>query len=407
MENTFCIHVCGLSSKYYSIVFYSFSEYVFQSTSFGYDDNATLTSQEPTINVMKMSRRQQRQSLQHLREACTNKDLFQNKTYRGKYSLRYYFSSDYNFSYCKVPKAGCSFWTQVFSVLQKGPKAAKKIFGMARSSVHQHYKSFVVKFDSAERRKSRTILVSRDPYSRLFSAFIDKMFLPLSYPQAIGIVKRQRNISPGKFSCANDLTFQEFLQDAVETVRGGRTVNRHWAPIFSLCNPCEVDAFVLVKQESFSSDVEFALQEIGIAGGAFKAIHDALHDHRVDSTIPGIVATVMRFCKKAKKCMSNIEIARRIWVSFQIQGYIKDSIAFPKNIIDTEKKANSGKFLTNLILTTIRQHPMTSEESKIQRRRALASAYDGVSDDVIDGLKDVYKQDFVLFDYSPDPPSGT
>ena len=293
----------------------------------------------------------------------------------------------------------------VFAVLQNGPRVAEMVFGMDRKYLHEHYKRFRVQFGSAEIRKSRTVLVSRDPYSRLFSAFIDKMFLPFNNPAAIGLVKRQRNIAQ-MFSCANDLTFQEFLQDVIEIARGGQSLNRHWAPIFSLCNPCEVDAFVLVKQESFSSDVEYALKEIGIADGAFKVLYGALHDHRVDSTIPGIVASVMRSRKKAKKCMSDIEIARRIWVSFQIQGYIKNTIPFPTDIVDSEEKATSGKLLSNLILETIRQHPMTPEESKLQRRRALVSAYDGVSDHVIDGLKDVYKQDFILFDYSPDPPSG-
>ena len=353
-----------------------------------------------------MLRRQQLQRLQHLHRACTNKDLFLNKTYTGRYSLKYYFSSEYKFSYCKVPKVGCSFWTQVFSVLQYGPGEAGRIFGRVRNSVHHHVKSFAVKFDDAARRKSRTVLVSRDPYSRLFSAFIDKMFLPLSYPQAISIVKRQRSIANGTFSCANNLTFQEFLQDVVLTARVGKTFNRHWAPIFSLCNPCEVDSFVLVKQESFSSDVEYTLKEIGIADDAFKAIYDALHDRRVDSTIPGIIGSVMRLGRRAKMCMSDIEIARRTWVAFQIQGYIKETIPFPTDIVDTIEKAKSVQFLSNLILETIRQQPMTSEESKVQRRRALVSAYEGVSDDIIDGLQDVYKQDFILFDYSFDPPSG-
>ena len=46
-----------------------------------------------------------------------------------------------------------------------------------------------------------------------------------------------------------------------------------------------------MKQESFSA--EFTLKEIGIATGEFEMIHDALHDHRIEFTVPSIVQTVL------------------------------------------------------------------------------------------------------------------
>ena len=118
------------------------------------------------------------------------------------------------------------------------------------------------------------------------------------------------------------------------------------------------------------------------------------------------MATVVDIAAKdAKKCMNRMEVARRIWVSFQIQGYIKEDIPFPTNTINSNEKAKNSNFLTKVILETIKKHPMSSNEAKIQRRRALVKAYDGLSEGILDKVQKLYKQDFILFDYSFERPS--
>ena len=360
---------------------------------------------ETFADTTELIRQEQQRRIRHIRNACANTSLFQNQSYAGKSSLLYYYSREHNFSYCKVPKAGCSFWTQVFTILRTGTTRSDKVFGMSRKNLHIKLKrGSRISFMSRERLNSRSVLVSRDPFSRLFSAFIDKMYLPLFYKVAIKIVERQRKLTENGRNCANDITFQEFLDDVIQRVYEGRTVNRHWAPIISLCNPCEVNALTLVKQETFSTDVEFTLKEIGIPDEEYSVIHDALHDHRIETTIPGIISTVLTMSYTSRRCMNKIEVARRIWKSFQIQGYLKDDLPFPRNVINMEEKARSGRYLSDVILKTIRDNPLTSEESKRQRRRALETAYKRISDKTIRYIQDIYKQDFAIFDYSLEPP---
>ena len=131
-----------------------------------------------------------------------------------------------------------------------------------------------------------------------------------------------------------------------------------------------------------------------------------MHDHNIDVTIPGIVATIpARAARAVKNCMDRIEIARRIWVSLQIQGYIKEDIPFPINTINSIEKAKNPKFLTDVILKTIRKTPMSPDDSKLQRHRALVKAYGDLSQETLDKVKQFYRQDFILFDYSIEPPS--
>ena len=109
------------------------------------------------------------------------------------------------------------------------------------------------------------------------------MFLPELYPEAVGIIQRQRKT---KSSCANDITFEEFLNDIIESVRKRKRLNAHWVPIDNLCHPCDVNAFAIVKLDTFTADVEYVLKEVGVADKEFEVIKDALHDHRLETSIP-------------------------------------------------------------------------------------------------------------------------
>ena len=300
-----------------------------------------------------------------------------------------------------MPKVGGTFWTQAFILLQNNARTSEAVFSMNRMKLHNKLgKAISVAFKSEARRNSCTVLISRHPYSRLFSAFIDKMFLPELYPEAVGIIQRQRKT---KSSCANDITFEEFLNDIIENVRKRKILNVHWVPIDNLCHPCDVNAFAIVKLETFTADVEYVLKEVGIADNEFKVINGALHDHRLETSIPGLVKEVTHV--DVERCMDGIEVARRISKAFQIQGHIYDGIPFPTKTIDTSEKARNPEFLTNVILETIKKHPMSHNEATLQRRRALVKAFGGVGKDILDEVKELYKQDFILFDYSTKPPT--
>ena len=354
---------------------------------------------------MGFLRREQERRLRHLRSACANETLFMNQAYPGESKPRFDYSTKYNLSYCKVPKVGSSFWTQVFIVLRRGWAEGEKIFELPRASIHKNEGSLEGLTENI--LKSRSVIVARDPYSRLYSAYIDKMFLPLLYVVAEQAVRHQRGIAKNELMCPESITFQEFLNHIIKKVLvEGERVNSHWAPIFSLCNPCEINVLSLVKQESFSTDVEYILREIGLAEEEYTVIHDALHGRRIESTITGIVQTVLALTSTGRGCMNSTMIAERVWKSFQIQGYLRDGLPFPSDIIDTENKANNTKFLTEVILRTIKESPLTPDESKSQRRRALEAAYEYISEKTIMHIQAIYKQDFELFDYPLDPPSA-
>ncbi|XP_053387272.1 carbohydrate sulfotransferase 11-like [Mercenaria mercenaria] len=125
-------------------------------------------------------------------------------------------------------------------------------------------REYVTSVNSVIKDNSMTIIVSRDPYSRLFSAYIDKSFLQLMLSLNYYI----RNIAIDELYksnvCLTDVTFQEFSEWIVKESQSGKTLDRYWALIFSLCYPCAINPFILVKQETFARGVEFALLQLGV-----------------------------------------------------------------------------------------------------------------------------------------------
>jgi hypothetical protein len=213
-----------------------------------------------------------------------------------------------------------------------------------------------------------------------------------------------RNITDNS-QCPFNVTFEEFLDWIILDGKRGATLNRHWAPIVSLCRPCDLNAFILVKQESFSADVEFVLRQVHVEQGKFKYIVTALHDHRIELTIPGIIHTIYGRMnnRKVKSCLTYPSLVMRIWTSLQIQGYIE----FPEEKFVFHSRVMESSYLSDIVLETIREHPLTSQQTKLQRHRYLYNAYSSIKLEIIQGIQDLYKQDFEIFGYSkssPHPP---
>ena len=337
------------------------------------------------------------QRIQYLHDVCNDKELFLNLAYNKTTSNEsFYFSKKYNFTYCKVPKAGSTFWAQAFEIFEQGSSAVQSVIPQSRNTIHKR----TDRTSGSLQRHIRAILVVRDPYSRLYSAFVDKFMLPTIV--ALSTVKGRRK----EYPCASDISFEKFLNFISEDTYTGKTLNRHWAPVYSICSPCDVNVLVLVKMKTFSTDVEFALKQIGITDDEFDAISTGLQNRRVEWTIPSLVQGLYDGTNKAYRtnCANRTVMAERIWLILQIQGFIKSTIKFPYAVVNTEQKASNVTFLIDVILKTIKEHPLTSEESKQQRHRAIVNAYAKISKETIKEIKRIYKQDFILFDYSDDPP---
>ncbi|KAL4216281.1 hypothetical protein ACF0H5_024006 [Mactra antiquata] len=201
--------------------------------------------------------------------------------------------------------------------------------------------------------------------------------------------------------CPTNVTFQEFLQFVVQSVKLGQTLDRHYAPIVSMCLPCQVNAKYLVKQETFAADTVSVLEDIGVEQNKLEVITSALHENRIENTIPGIVKTAYG---RLRKIMNGSKMAETIWKSFQIQGYIPDAVDLPEPRFQSEDDYKNCKYFIDVVMETIKTHKMTSEKSKRQRQKVLVNAYRNIDRSLLDHLKEIYEIDITMFGYKELPP---
>ncbi|KAK3099463.1 hypothetical protein FSP39_004780 [Pinctada imbricata] len=242
-------------------------------------------------------------------------------------------------------------------------------------------------------------LVSRNPYSRLYAAYIDRVFLPAmqSYSQRIA---KKNNKTKGK-----EVSFEEFLQDATTNLLSDRPVDFHWQPLFHMCEPCIVPYDIIANQESFSQDIEYIISNLNVTEEFRSSVTESLYQHRTSNSIKEITKEMFPLAVDPKGLFGHtfLEFCERLWESYKIQGYIRSSFRFPVNKFKMLNYSSLNEAL-NIYLHFSTISNMTYTESKGQRSYYLYDAYKRVSRQTVIQIQKAYYLDFILFDYDMEPP---
>ncbi|XP_048734167.2 carbohydrate sulfotransferase 9-like [Ostrea edulis] len=352
--------------------------------------------------------------VRHLQSSCKRADIGAYRFNFKQVSEIFYVDTKSNLSYCKVPKAGSSFMTDIFLVLNndrhnitkyadKNSELVDQMFELSRSQVHTignkklHTTSLIT---DEQQSKTMTLIISRDPYSRLFSAYVDKFYL-------LGHVKSAREISQRRLSCGYNVTFQEFLDYVISKAYGGYQIDRHWAPVYLLCHACDVRYDVVATTQTLSADVEHILDYINVTDSTKNNLIKLTHNKYDNKTVISLIDTYIKLWEKNKKvCPEFREYLPKIWKSLQIQGKLKSEISFPTLEFSRliKKEANISHF-TNVFLHYVSKYKVSSEERTFQRRKALVDAFRTVKKTTIRKIQELYKLDFLLFEYDTSPPN--
>ena len=103
-----------------------------------------------------------------------------------------------------------NFRAHAFYLFQKGYNMSWQIFGLSGLAIHNG-KLKTLSLASVKKLHLPSVLVSRDPYARLFSAYVDTMFVPSpKYHIGVEILNRQRYNARNKVKCANLLCLRSF-----------------------------------------------------------------------------------------------------------------------------------------------------------------------------------------------------
>ena len=311
-------------------------------------------------------------------------------------------------AYCIVPKAGCTLWKRIFFYLKQDySNKVTSPLDIPRHFVHKNTTLLNVSNKRLQIRKLKntqeTFMFTRDPYSRVWSAYLDKLFLSDFWlGVGVSVIKSERkDATRHSLVCGDDVTFEEFIRYILSQPKQLFTKN-HFAPVHAICDPCSVNFTYIGKLETFKDDVYHILKGTGLN---FHLEGDLFNDTASDE-IKTLSEDYLGMHKLGRKqmCKNVTLICERLWSVFQMNGYIGYEIPFPSDLLDTSMNINDLK--QTFISHAISEHKngrAVHEFWKTQRRQSLVRAYKELPLELLKQFQAAYEKDLELFGYSESP----
>lgn len=322
-------------------------------------------------------------------------------------------------SACLPPKTGSTTLKQIFYYLLKyrAPFVNAPFFKQWYGNVHKNMPEEVRVKRGKKIRNAITAVFVREPYSRLFSAYLDKLFKPRldqwkQFGEAFVSYLRGPDEDPLRQQCASDVTFAEFVRYIVATDREekpARPLNPHFSPLSRQCGLCNtprgssLSYEFIGKMESFERDVLGLLEISGLN----------LHlprDFRLGDThtkwrlLHAINFTFTLHLPQplTPLCISKEETLRRLWRIFQITSAISTKESFPLSSSASVEEVTNEVFSSLVLEAFLRSR--SDPDLKRNRNAAMAEAYSTVPLADRRALQEIFHRDFLLFGYSPSIP---
>ncbi|XP_067664223.1 uncharacterized protein [Haliotis asinina] len=305
---------------------------------------------------------------------------------------------------CHTPKVGCTFWKRIMSyLLHETGKTVQNPYEIDRYYVHHGSKPnrFVHRFKDpllkAILPSLTRVAFARDPYSRLWSAFVDKIILPDSWKDhGLSIYKHRRL---GNVECPLNITFEDFLIYATK-IRS----DAHWVPLHTVCNPCTLFPQYIGKMETFSRDTKYILNKVGLG---YLLSNKSQTSHAEDE-MQMLIAYHFELQSRRginKKCLTTTNLAKRLWQAFQFNGYISLDDIFPEQNVQEVLAGLTVPQARDEVIRLILQHYRDSKATNVkeQRHAVLVNAYKQIPLELREYIRNKYEHDFDLYDYEPYP----
>lgn len=283
--------------------------------------------------------------------------------------------------YCPIPKTASTTWHGIFDAI-RAEMSSRRIKG----------DNDVTKAD-----KEIYFTFVREPYSRLVSAYTDKLFSP--NPLFWGTVgkfivnKFRANATSKSLECGHDVTFPEFIKYIIHAQTTGEHRDGHFIPTHDQCEMCHVPYQYIGHLETINEDMPYILREM-------QSPVDYMKDFDSE-TIYGNSRMVLKlFRSSVQKCIGLDEACRRIWKKWHVRGIISKTQPFP--LTSSETYNISLDSFHSVGLSALAR----SDEKairRLQKKEALREAFGGVPLEDRLELQRLLFLDFEMFGFEPSP----
>jgi hypothetical protein len=233
----------------------------------------------------------------------------------------------------------------------------------------------------------------------LFSTYCNKFYLPKGIWDPIGkdIVRRYRkNPSEDSLKYGYDVTFAELIRYTADEFEAGNKMDAHIRPMYSNCKPCDYEYDFIGKLETFKSDLDYLAHEWK-ARNITTHIPDGIGEKSISF---GELYFVLSFLEKIKYSKIDMySLYKRAWNYYQITAVISKHIDMPY------VRSDNIKFYS--FLAKLKEASEMSKNKfsdlRVQTHEAMLQAYSTVSTKDLERLKNVVKEDCLLFGYDVNP----
>jgi hypothetical protein len=313
-----------------------------------------------------------------------------------------------NLLYCVVPKAACTSWIRIFRFLQgeiQFKRSPLEISKLETHYGHAKYRNALNLRKPADVNYMKTALrmmTVRDPYARLWSAYIDKLMMPDFWRSRGRTIIGQERRTPNKKSvmCGHDVTFPEFIRFVthIKISKEISSQDKHWLPASTLCDPCPYRPAIVAKVESLSRDMDYVFNLTGMSWVITSISGPSHTDYEVEDQLRYLFS----IASQHQACANNVLLLKRLWQAFQFNGYLPLTDHYPE--VALSNMTNLTVDVALKIIKQVRQnwHP-TVAEVRQQRRHALVTAYSTVPLETLKRVQKLFRRDFELFGYEAAP----
>ncbi|XP_070205479.1 uncharacterized protein [Littorina saxatilis] len=372
--------------------------------------NDTTASRRPmTTEEMEKRFSLRREILQQACRRFGNASLFRKVKTRVATVPTFWPSSNVRVRYCPIQKTGSTTWANLLKAIRQQRTQRHKVFSAdgfhsnenktALNAAAMKYSRTKAANNSSSSLQEVSFVFVRKPYSRLLSAYVDKLFAPNTlFWTKTGkyVIKNFRdNPSAQSLRCGHDVTFPEFIRYVIHAQETGAHRDGHFVPTHDHCDLCEKKYEYIGHLETLGEDMPFLL----------KLIHDAdmsnLTKEFEHSTLENNAAWIFNRMKKGiKNCMSMDEAGRRLWKKWHIRGLISKSDPFPFSPEQAETVSQDEIFQAAV---TVMNRSGRQSDRKKQKKEALMEAYSLVPFHDIEKLRELLFLDFYMFGFDPEP----
>lgn len=305
--------------------------------------------------------------------------------------------------YCAIEKIGCTFWKRIFQILS-GWRNVTDPFSIRGIQAYEGFSTAKrLPFDKIYQllRMSTKFMFVREPFERLLSGYVDKIYSPnTAYWNFIGkhIVKNFReNPSNVSLQCGHDVTFPEFVEYFIYSQNSNDRRDAHFVPSFEHCRPCEIDYDYIGKLETFQEDTFHILKKLNLEN--MIKFSNFQNETETDALID-TVDYVFSMRRAILNCMTFTRGLYRAWRKLQIRGILSKHTKFPFPI-DSDMNITPEQFKDALF----KAHAQSGDkETRMKNREeAMLEAYRLIGPVLMGRLRDSLLIDSSLFGYEKIP----